>query len=188
MSEQFTFVDSTALVSKLTLWEERDKAIQAGYEKLNNEVLPEVSHDKEARIGSKGKNKFWYGYKSHTAVDMNSGMISAVNVTPANVDDPEGSRSILPTQGYVFGDKGYVGMIEDVILRGAIPRIILRNKMLEKDSGRDREISRRRSPFERVFSKRNKRVRYAGTAKNQFAEYLVAIAFNLRRLIVISPI
>jgi hypothetical protein len=30
-------------VSKLSVWDERDKAIAAGYEKLNNEVLPEVA-------------------------------------------------------------------------------------------------------------------------------------------------
>jgi IS5 family transposase len=38
-AEVFTFIDATALVSKLSVWEERDKAIAAGYEKLNNEVL-----------------------------------------------------------------------------------------------------------------------------------------------------
>jgi transposase len=51
-SEVFTFVDSSALISKLSLWEERDKAITAGYEKMKNEVLPEVSSDPQARIGA----------------------------------------------------------------------------------------------------------------------------------------
>ena len=37
-SEVFTFIDATALVSKLNVWKERDKAITAGYERLNNEV------------------------------------------------------------------------------------------------------------------------------------------------------
>jgi len=35
------------------------------YDKLNNETLPKVAHDSEARIGCKGGNKFWYGYKKH---------------------------------------------------------------------------------------------------------------------------
>ena len=48
-AEVFTFIDATALVSKLSLWEERDRAISKGYEKLNNEVLPEVSSDPEAK-------------------------------------------------------------------------------------------------------------------------------------------
>ena len=83
-AEVFTFVDSSALVSKLSLWDERDRAIAAGYEKRNNEVLPEVSSDTEARIGAKRENTFWYGFKKHIAVDTQSGMITKVSVTPAN--------------------------------------------------------------------------------------------------------
>jgi IS5 family transposase len=55
MSEVFTFVDATHLISKANLWEERDKAIEAKYEKLNNETLPKVAHDTQARIGAKAK-------------------------------------------------------------------------------------------------------------------------------------
>ena len=39
MAEVFTFIDATALISRLTMWEERDKAISDGYEKFNNEVI-----------------------------------------------------------------------------------------------------------------------------------------------------
>ena len=56
MSEAFSFVDAAHLVSKSNLWEERDRAIQAKYEKLNNEVLPKVAVDKQARVGCKGKD------------------------------------------------------------------------------------------------------------------------------------
>ena len=37
--EVFTFVDATALTSKLAIWEERDKAIKDGYERFNNEIM-----------------------------------------------------------------------------------------------------------------------------------------------------
>ena len=40
MSEVFTFVDSTHLISKANLWEERDKAIAQKMGKLNNETYP----------------------------------------------------------------------------------------------------------------------------------------------------
>ena len=60
MSEVFTFVDATHLISKAKLWEERDKALALKYEKLNNETLPKVANDKQARIGAKGKNKWCY--------------------------------------------------------------------------------------------------------------------------------
>ena len=50
MSEVFTFVDASHLISKANLWEERDKAIALKYEKLNNEVLSQskVSSDNQA--------------------------------------------------------------------------------------------------------------------------------------------
>jgi len=31
---------------------------------LNNAVLPKVAADKQARIGCKGKDKYWYGYRA----------------------------------------------------------------------------------------------------------------------------
>ena len=93
-SDIFTFVDSTALISKLNMWEERDKAIAAGYEKLNNEVISKMSADPQAKIGAKSSKKFWYGFKKHIAVDTQSGMITKVAVTPANVADSDGVPSI----------------------------------------------------------------------------------------------
>lgn len=44
--EVFTFVDASQLKSKLTIWAERDKAIKAGEERLNNEVIKKFGKDK----------------------------------------------------------------------------------------------------------------------------------------------
>ena len=187
-SEVFTFVDSSALVSKLSLWEERDKAITAGYEKLNNEVLPEVSVDPEAKIGAKSNKKFWYGFKKHIAVDMQSGLITKVAVTPANVTDADGARHVLPKSGAVAGDKGYVGAIREILRRGLHPMIIKRNNMKEKNADLDRWITKLRCPFEGTFSKQNNRVRYKGVVKNQGAEFMHAMAHNFRRIVVLCPV
>ncbi len=46
-------------------------------EKLNDETLPKVAHDKEVRMGCKRKYKFWYGYK-HVSVDKQTGLINKV--------------------------------------------------------------------------------------------------------------
>jgi transposase, IS5 family len=51
MNEVFSFVDASQLISKASLWQERDKAIKEKYEKLNNETLPKVAYDKEAKNG-----------------------------------------------------------------------------------------------------------------------------------------
>ena len=107
MSEVFTFVDASHLISKANLWEERDEARKQKYEKLNNETLPEVAHDKQAKIGCKGGSKFWYGYKKHVSVDIQSGLINKVAVTPANVTDARGVSHVLPSGGAVYADKGY---------------------------------------------------------------------------------
>jgi IS5 family transposase len=185
-SEVFTFIDSSALVSKLSLWEERDKAIKEGYEKLNNEVLPNLSSDREAKIGAKSANKFWYGFKKHVGVDMQSGMINRVAVTPANVTDADGAKHVLPRSGAACTDKGYVGAISEMLRRGIHPMVIKRNNMKDKNVDLDRWLSKLRAPYEGIFSKQNKRVRYKGVVKNQGAEFMYAIAFNFRRLLVLN--
>ena len=185
-SEVFAFVDSCALISKLSLWEERDKAIAAGYERLNNEVLPNVSSDPEARIEAKSDKKFWYGFKKHVAVDMQSGMITKVAVTPANTTDADGASRVLPKSGAVAGDKGYVGAIREIFRHGLHPMIIKRNNMKDKNVDLDRWITKLRCPYERTFSKQNNRVRYKGVVKNQGAEYLYATAYNFRRLLALN--
>ena len=59
--------------------------------------------------------------------------------------------------------------------------------MRDENRDLDRWITKIRSSYEWVFSKQNRRVRYVGIAKNQFAEFMQAICFNLRRLTVIKP-
>jgi IS5 family transposase len=59
--------------------------------------------------------------------------------------------------------------------------------MKDKNRGLNRWYSAIRAPYERVFSKQNKRVRYVGIAKNQFSAFMYAIYFNLKRLLVINP-
>jgi len=189
MNEVFSFVDATHLISKADLWKERDKAIKKKYDNLNNKVLPKVAHDKQARIGCKGKDKFWYGYKKHASVDMQSGLINKVAITPANVPDADGLENVCPSQGAIYADKAYC---TKKAKRAAAKRqchlaAIKKNNMLGKDKDKDRWYSKIRSPYERVFAHRNKRVRYVGIAKNQFATFMEAICFNLKRLTVLDP-
>jgi IS5 family transposase len=188
MAEIFTFIDATALISQLQMWEEKDKAIQDGYEKFNNEVIEKYAKDKEVRIGAKSKNKFWFGFKKFASVDMSSGMINGVKVTKANVtdDNDEAIKAVLPSTGAVAGDKGLVGAIPVIEGAGLHSMIILKDNMKTKNKDKDRFLTKLRSPFESVFSKQEKRVRCKGTGKNQAAEFLYAIAHNFRRLIVIE--
>lgn len=188
MNETFSFVDAAHLIAKADLWKERDKAIQDKYEKLNNEVLPKVAVDKQARIGCKGKNKYWYGYKKHVSVDMQSGLINKVAITPANKTDAQGLDHVCPGQGAIYADKGYCTKPakQAADKRNCHLAAIKKNNMKGKNRDQDKWFSSLRSPYERVFSKRNKRVRYKGVAKNQFAAFMETICFNIKRLSVLD--
>ena len=188
MNEVFTFVDATHLITKSNLWKERDQALKAKYDKLNNEVLPKVAADKQARIGCKGKDKYWYGYKQHTSVDMQSGLINKVAITPANLTDAQGMKHVCPNQGAVYGDKGYCTQPAQTtaIGKGLHLAAIKKNNMHGKNRDLDRWYSGIRSPYERVFSQRNHRVRYRGVEKNQFTAFMQGISFNLKRLRILN--
>lgn len=103
----FTFVDATAIISKISLWEERDRAIKEGLDKLNNSNVEKYSKDKDARFGCKGKSKFWFGYKRHLSVDTKQGIITKVEVTLANGSDFKVLPKLLPQTGMILADKGY---------------------------------------------------------------------------------
>jgi IS5 family transposase len=189
MNEVFNFIDASQLIAKANLWQERDKAIKEKYDKLNNEVLPKVAYDKDARIGCKGKEHYWYGYKKHVSVDMQSGLINKVALTPANTPDAKGLKNVCPNQGAIYADKGYCtrNANRDAAKRGCYLRAIKKNNMRDKNRDLDRWISAIRAPYESVFSKQRKRTRYCGIAKNQFAAFMEAICFNLKRLATIGP-
>src|SRR3990167_1152942 len=160
MNEVFSFVDASHLIAKANLWEERDKAIAEKYEKLNNENVSNFSVDVQAKIGCKGKNKFWYGYKQHISVDMQTGLINKIAITPANVTDSSSFKHVCPSQGACYLDKGYCINPAPKIAKskGIHLAAIQKNNMKEKNKDRDRWYSGIRSPYERVFSQRERRV------------------------------
>ena len=186
--EVFTFVDASQLVSKLTTWDDRDKAIKAGLEKFNNDTASKVGADKDARFGCKGQNKFWYGYKEHASVDMQSGLINKIAASPANESDAQGLKRVCPKGGAVYADKGYcVNPSQSILKRnGCHDATIKKNNMKGKNKDKDRWLSQIRSPYERIFAHRSNRVRYRGTVKVQFQVAMRALVFNLKRLVVLD--
>ena len=188
ITEIFNFVDASSLVSKANLWKERDKSIKKKYDKLNNEVLQKVAYDKQAKIGCKGNDKYWYGYKEHVSVDMQSGLINKIAITPANVNDADGLKHVCPSQGSIYADKGYCWQSakRTACSNGCHLSAIKKNNMKSKNVDLDRWRSKIRSPHERVFSKRSKRVRFKGVEKNQFSAFMRGICYNLKRLIVLD--
>ena len=185
VSDVFNFIDSTAIITKTALWTERDKAISDGLKKLDNKSVGKYSADKQARIGCKGKNKFWYGYKRHVNVEMGSGVVTKVAMTPANVSDGKALKHVCPDRGMVFADKAYCGRDTQQVIkaRGCHSGVILKNNMKDKDHRRDKWLTKVRMPYEGVFSRMPTRARYRGQAKVQFQGFMEALVHNLKRWI-----
>ena len=102
IKEVFTFVDSSQLISKLTNWDDRDKAIKQGLLQFNNKTAGKVAADKQARFGSKSPKKYWYGYKEHASVDMQSGLINETIVaTVGNAAEFKNGRQFAAWFGLV---------------------------------------------------------------------------------------
>jgi len=71
--EVFTFVDASHLVSKLSTWSDRDKAIDKGLEAFNNETASKVASDKQARFGAKSKKSSGMAIKNMPLWTCNRG-------------------------------------------------------------------------------------------------------------------
>lgn len=198
VSNVFTFVDATGIISKVSLWKERDKAIEDAIKtqkelkeqsneepRLTNQNVSKYACDKDAKIGCKGKDKFWFGYKRHQAVDMSSGIITKVKVTPANVPDQKALEELLPPHGMLFADKAYdTNAIRELLSKRNIHSgIIKKNNRKDKDRDKDRWLTSMRMPFEGIFNFVDKVTPYRGLKKVAFHQTLDALTQNLKRLL-----
>ncbi len=185
----FFFIDASTIITKSALWEERDRAIKDGHDKLNNLVVKDYAADKEARWGAKSKKNIWFGYKRHTAVDMRYGLITKTTVTPANVVDYQVVAQICPPEGYIFMDKLYDTKDTDkkITASGCSPGTIRKNNNPSKNYDLDRWRSHMRMPYEGTFSKLSKRARYRGQTKVAFQNFGESLTYNLKKAITYLP-
>ena len=86
----------------------------------------------------------------------------------------------------IRGDKGYcVNPAKTTLKRkGCHDATIKKANMKGKDAKKDPWLSAMRSPHERVFSHRNRCVRYRGLKKMQLG--IRALTFNLRRVVTLG--
>lgn len=187
--DAFKFIDASAIITKNALWEERDRAIRDGEEKLNNAVVAKYAADKNARWGAKSKNKIWFGYKRHCSVDMRYGLVDKLAVTPANILDPQALKNICPKNQMVFMDKLYDTKKANLVLaaNSCAAGTIRKNNNKNKNRDLDKWRSGIRMPFEGTFSKMNHRARYRGQVKVLFQCFAEAITHNLKKAIKILP-
>lgn len=181
----FTFIDASSIITKTALWEERDRAIADGAEKLNNKNVSQYAADEDARWGAKSKTNIWFGHKRHDAVDMRYGLIKKVAVTAANVQDFAVVKNIAPKEGTVFMDKMYDTKKTDLVLRarGLHPSTLRKNTNPLKNRDLDRWRSGIRMPFESTFSKQSKFARYRGHAKVTMQCFFEALVYNMKKAV-----
>lgn len=189
----FSFIDASGIITKGALWQERDKAIKDGQDKLNNQNLKKYVKDKDATYGCKGKDKYWFGYKRSLRVDMRQGMITKTVTTTAKLTDAQvvvAHPELIPEQGLVITDKGFDTNQTQTQVRAKTncSGIIKKNNRKTKNKEKDKFLSQIRMPFEGVFSKLTKRARYRGLAKVHFQVLAESLAHNLKRLIAINQI
>src|SRR3990167_8437350 len=181
----FTFIDASTIISKTALWEERDRALRDGAEKLNNKNVEKYAADTDARWGAKSETNIWFGHKRHAAVDMRHGLVTKVSVTAANVPDFKAIEQVLHEYGAVFTDKLYDTKKTEAVIRasGCHPATIRKNTNKEKNRDLDRWRSGVRMPFEGVFSKMSKFARYRGHAKVVMQAFFQALVHNLKKAV-----
>jgi IS5 family transposase len=159
----------------------------------------DAARDKDAAFAKKN-GETTYGYKSHVAVDEGSGLVRAIEITPANVNDTVvADRLIRGDEASVYADKAYDTHQRRAQLKaqGIKARIMRRpNKHHPDLPHRWRRynalIARHRSAVETTFATWKRRMglvraRYIGLAKTHAQIVLVALAFNMRRLAALTP-
>lgn len=157
--------------------------------------------DPDARFTRRqGKAGSAFGYKAHVGVDEGSGIVRSVITTPANVNDTTPADELIRgDEPVVWADAAYHTHAREAALKakGVKPRLMRRpNKHHPKLPPRlaryNRLIARRRAAVETTFATWKRRmgltaIRYIGLAKASAQVLLVAMAFNMRRWVTLSP-
>lgn len=154
--------------------------------------------DKDARFTSRGK-KPYHGYKAHIGIDHQSKVIHSTEFTPANVHDSDMFDHLLTgKEQVIIADKGYANKNRKRHLRDAgifcgILEKGYRNRLLStKQKRKNNKLSQIRSTVERPFAFAKQilhydRCRYYNLARNRFQFNMVALVYNLRRCMTLTP-
>ena len=183
VSQAFTFVDFTAVVSKLSIWRERDKILQ-------EKSPPRLKAIKENIPGVDISGNLKECISNEELKTTNKNIAKYAEVTPANVlnHDENVLEKILPDEGMVLADRGYdTNKAEEKVKEKGLHSGIKKRKCRKnRDPDRDKWVTRLWSPFESVFRYADKVTLYKGLSKVKFHQVLDTFALNLKRLVRIN--
>ena len=150
------------------------------------------SPDPDARFGRKSAQQSFYGYKEHIAIDADSELITAVEVTPGNVADSEVFEPLVDPQAQeVTADKGYDTDANHQWLKegGQRSSIVVKNNRTNPEIiGQAHPQSQRERPhIERKFAEQKKyhglsQARYWGLARVTLQVLMTCIVVNCKKL------
>jgi len=159
----------------------------------NGKVISNKANDSDATYTSKRGRKY-HGYKVHIATDTNS-IIKEVITTTAKVHDSTQFDALTKDEEKaVFADSGYMSQERKRKLRKAgifnaitERRVRGQSKLRPKQSRNNTRFSKIRALVELPFAFMKKlmhytETRYLGIHKNSQHLYLIAAAYNLRRI------
>ena len=144
-------------------------------------------------------NQPTYGFKLHVGVDDGSGIIRKAEMTPASTHDSRVFEELLSgDERAVYADKAYddTARRERLQKRGINDGILKKGRrnrpLTEWERTWNRYLSAIRSPVERVFGTLKRsygfgRARYVGLSRNRNHAYLLAMAFNMRKMTRLVP-
>ena len=140
------------------------------------------------------RDKTYFGYKAHLAVDEESGLVRQAEMTPANVHDSRLGEALIQGDEQGFADRAYdsfVALRETLERRGRVDGIAWKVKHARYPLEPWQKLHNARagsvrSAVERAFATMKRwygmgRVRYLGLARNACHLQLVAIAMNMKR-------
>lgn len=153
-----------------------------------------IKIDEEARWAGHRRKKPVHGDTAHVATDETAGLVRSVEITTANIHDGTLLEAVLPHDpGDVYGDSAYsAGRFTDVIrAQGGTARVVYTHtwggpEALARLEEWNASVRAVRCRIEKVFGtwKRSyglRRMRWLGLAKAGLQVRLTAMAYNLRR-------
>jgi IS5 family transposase len=153
-----------------------------------------------AFLKREGKAGSSYGYKAHVAADEGSLLVRTAKLTPANVAETVVADELIMANsdsGTIYADKAYDTHARRALLAqlgiedGILHRPNKHHPLDQQQKRRNALRSKIRCRVETVFAvlKRlygYRRTRYFGLVRNQLQLTLLAICFNLRRMLVLT--
>jgi len=163
--------------------------------------MPGKAHDSadaEAGFAVHKAKAVKHGYKYHVAVDHQSELVRAAIVTPGQVHDSRIAEHLIQfDEQAVYADKAYDDAERRLLLKhagiedGILHKAYRNRPLTAQQRQRNRMLMPIRANVERVFAdwkcrRSLARCRYVGLRQNQTHAWLLAMAHNLRRLVVLS--